>query len=62
MLVLMDACCVDSEKWIRDKAARRKSRVAEIDMDDEEGDEREYDVAAQSAKATVGIEWPYHAI
>lgn len=41
---------------------RRKGGVAKVDVDDKEGNEREYHVAAQSAKATIGIKRPDNAV
>jgi hypothetical protein len=55
MLTLMDARRVDPEEWVKEKMAFGKSGIAEVDVDDEEGNEREYDIAAQSAKASVGV-------
>ncbi len=39
MLVLMDTGDVDSAKGVGQKISRRKSGIAEIEMDDKEGDE-----------------------
>lgn len=56
-LCFMDRADIDPEERIGEIGVAHASRVGEVEVDDEHGNERKQNVEAQFAKSDIGVPW-----